>query len=133
MIYSKQRLRELASIKKAALTRIQTDITEFDPTASSTYVQEFTEEFHTFDDVCSMREVLDEARFADLIWIGDYHALSRAQSFAGEFLRLLSVDQPNIIVAVEPVFARNQGTLDLWQAGEISEREFLKRIRYEQE
>src|SRR4051812_38414497 len=103
MTYSKQRLKELASIKKAALTRIQSDISEFESTIRGMYVQEYTDEFRTFEDVCSRDDVFEDAQSADLIWIGDYHALPRSQSFARDFLQELALDPGNLILAVEPI------------------------------
>jgi hypothetical protein len=39
----------------------------------------------------------------------------------------------HVALAVEPIFARNQEILDLWMLGEMSEHEFLERIRYHEE
>src|SRR5215475_11993509 len=69
----------------------------------------------------------------DLIWIGDYHALSRFQEFAATFLRDLHKRKANIGLAVEPVFSRHQRILDRWMAGKMSEQAFLEAIRYHDE
>jgi hypothetical protein len=39
----------------------------------------------------------------------------------------------NVALAVEPVFAGSQKTLDQWMTGKISEQEFLDRIHYKEE
>ena len=62
MTYSKQRLREVTGLKREAVRRIQTDIGEIDPSPSSKYIQEFSEEFDTFEATVRHREKsLDEA------------------------------------------------------------------------
>src|SRR5882672_7376676 len=129
MTYSKQRLREVTALKRQAVRRIQRDIGEIDASPSRKYIQEFNREFQTFDTVCDPAEVFEEARQANLIWIGDYHALARSQTYAKDLVRHLAArKQNNIAVAVEPVFARHQQVLDEWMAGKISEQEFLDRI-----
>ena len=134
MTYSKQRLREVTALKRQAVRRIQKDIGEIDASPSRKYIQEFNREFQTFDRVCDPAEIFGEARQANLIWVGDYHALARSQTYAREFVRQLAAQkQNNIAIAVEPLFARHQPVLDEWMTGEISEQEFLDRIRYHEE
>lgn len=130
MTYSKQRLREVTALKRAAVERIQNDIGEL---PSRKYIQEFNSEFRTFQSVCGPEEIFLEAAVANLIWIGDYHALSRSQSFAADFVRKLAAQDANVALAVEPVFARNQKILDRWMSGKISEQEFLNGVRYYEE
>jgi uncharacterized iron-regulated protein len=130
MTYSKQRLKEVTALKRAAVQRIQSDIDEIDASTSRKYIQEFNREFQTFQSVCAPSEVLQQAQEANLIWIGDYHALVQSQTYATEFIRSLAARKNDLAVAVEPVFARNQEVLDRWMAGRISEEEFLDRIHY---
>ena len=133
MTYSRQRLKEVTALKREAVRRIQNDIGEIGASPSQKYIQEFTREFQTFEAVVAPAEILEAARRANLIWIGDYHALTRSQTYASEFLRELKTRKNNIAVAVEPVFARNQEVLTRWMAGKISEQEFLDRIHYREE
>ena len=133
MTYSKQRLREITALKREAVRRIQTDIGEIHPSPTRKYIHEFNREFQDFDTVCSAGDILEEATQANLIWIGDYHALPTSQSYAVHFLKELANTKKNMALAVEPVFARNQKILDAWIAGKISEQEFLDQIRYEEE
>ncbi len=133
MTYSRQRLKEVTALKREAVRRIQNDIGEMGASPSRKYIQEFNREFQTFESVTDRGQILEEAQKANLIWIGDYHALIRSQTYASEFLRELKIRKNGIAVAVEPVFARNQEILDCWMAGKISEQEFLERIRYGEE
>jgi hypothetical protein len=133
MTYSKQRLREVTNLKRAAVRRIQSDICELDASPSRKYIQEFNREFQTFQSVCEPRDILEKASQANLVWIGDYHALERSQTYAAQFIRALAGRGVPVAVAVEPVFARAQETLDQWMADKISEDEFLERTRYHEE
>jgi hypothetical protein len=134
MTYSKQRLREVTALKREAVRRIQSDIDEIDASPSRKYIQEFNREFHDFDSVCEPAEVFEQAQESNLIWVGDYHALTRSQTYAMKFVRDLAAQKKNnVAVAVEPVFGRNQQVLDEWMAGKISEQEFLDRIHYYEE
>src|SRR5262249_27036597 len=87
----------------------------------------------SFENVCGFSEVLDEAAASNLIWIGDYHALSRFQQFAADFVHELYRKNTNIALGVEPVFARQQKLLDRWMMGRISEQAFLEGIHYAEE
>jgi len=73
------------------------------------------------------------ARRADVIYIGDYHALPSCQRFAAEMLGRLAKGRRRLILAVEMVFSSHQRLLDRYQAGSLPEAEFLRRIRYEQD
>ncbi|MBI4472676.1 MAG: ChaN family lipoprotein, partial [Acidobacteria bacterium] len=133
MMYTKQRLKEETALKRAAVRRILKDIRKLHSVSSRKYIDEFTSEFKTYQAVCEPERILDEAQHSNLIWIGDYHALYRSQEFAAQFIRDLAAHNPNLAVAVEPVFSRQQKILDRWSAGKLSEPEFLNRIRYEEE
>jgi hypothetical protein len=133
MTYSKQRLRQVTALKREAVRRIQTGIGEIHASPSRKYIQEFNHEFETFESPCGHAEILSKALEANLIWVGDYHALPASQNYVADLLKELTQYKRDIALAVEPVFARNQGTLDRWMSGRISEQEFLDRIRYHEE
>jgi hypothetical protein len=133
MPYSQRRIKEVAEIKQTAVHRIRTAIGQIDTSPSFKYIRDFATEFASFDSVCQYSDILDDAATANLIWIGDYHALSRFQQFAADFVRDLYRKNTNIALGVEPVFARNQKLLDRWMKGQISEQAFLEGIRYEDE
>ncbi len=133
MTYSKQRLREVIALKRAAVRRIQNGIGEFTVSSGGKYIRDFNREFQTFQAICQADVILEEASDANLVWIGDYHALSRGQNYAAQFVRELAGRNLNLALAVEPVFARSQNVLERWMSGKISEQEFLDGIRYDQE
>jgi hypothetical protein len=133
MTYSKQRLRVIAKLQREAVRRIQTDIGEIHPSPSRKYIQEFSEEFQDFESSCESAEVLRRACEANLVWVGDYHALTKSQLYVVELLKDLTAQKKNVALAVEPIFARSQEVLDRWMSGKISEQEFLERVRYYEE
>src|SRR5215471_20594297 len=120
MRYSQRRIKEVAEVKQTAVNRIRRAIGQIDTSPSFKYIQDFATEFASFESVCEFSEILDEAAASNLIWIGDYHALSRFQEFAADFVRDLYRKNPNIALGVEPVFARHQKLLNRWMAGRIS-------------
>src|SRR5262249_56163255 len=130
MTYSKQRLKEVTALKREAVRRIQTDIGEIHPSPTRKYIHEFNREFQSFESVCDHDEILTAACQANLIWIGDYHALSASQNFVASLLKEIVERKRDVALAVEPVFARNQKVLDTWMAGRMSEQEFLDPIPY---
>src|SRR5437870_4348281 len=133
MTYSKQRLREIIALKRAAVRRIQNGIGEFTVSSGGKYIRDFNREFQTFQAICQADAMLEEASDAKLVWIGDYHALSGSQNYAAQFVRELAGRNLNLALAVEPVFARSQNVLERWMSGRISEQEFLDGIRYDEE
>jgi hypothetical protein len=133
MTYSKQRLRQVTHLQRETVRRIQTDIGEIHPSPSRKYIREFTNEFNAFESVCDPDEVLRAAVKANLIWVGDYHALAKSQIYVVELLKGIAERKPNVSLAVEPIFARSQDVLDRWMSGQISEQEFLERIHYHEE
>ena len=69
---------------------------------------------------------------ADVILIGDYHALPAAQRFAASLFEERSQpgDRP-VVLAVETIFSRDQHILDEWWRREIDEDELRQRIRFD--
>jgi hypothetical protein len=133
MTYSKQRLREVTELQREAVRRIQTAIGEIHPSPTRKYILEFSQEFDSFESACTPDEVLNDAIAANLVWVGDYHALTRSQLYVVELLREMARRKDNLALAVEPIFGRSQEVLDRWMSGKISEQEFLERIRYYEE
>ena len=133
MAYSKQRIKEIADVKQTAVRRIRTAIDDINLSRTHKYIEDFNAEFATFQDVCEPDEILRNAANAHLVWIGDYHVLSRFQEFVSDFVRKLFRLNRNIALGVEPVFARHQKILDRWMKGRISEQAFLEAIRYDEE
>lgn len=66
---------------------------------------------------------------SDVVFVGDYHTLARAQRAFIELCRTVPTAQ-SVIVALEFVCGRHQPHIDAYQAGAIDEYDFLRRIGY---
>jgi hypothetical protein len=133
MTYSKQRLRQIAELQRKAVRRIQTGIGELHPSPSRRYIQDFNEEYADFETTCEPGDIVRGSLDTNLVWVGDYHALGKSQLYVVELLKELTRCKDKVALAVEPIFARSQETLDRWMSGKISEQEFLERTRYHED
>jgi hypothetical protein len=96
------------------------------------YLREFHEAFRSYDSVVDAQQILSAVDSADVVLIGDYHALPAAQRYAATLLeqRALSGGRP-VVLAVETIFARDQHILDEWWRREIHESELRERVRFD--
>src|SRR5438445_10334716 len=117
-----------------ALAGVQREIGANDHNGRRKYLQDFTRAFRSYQSVISRDELIATVAVADVVLIGDYHALPSAQQFAATLLesRALAGDRPGVL-GVETIFARDQHILDEWWRREISEAELRKRIRDERD
>lgn len=98
------------------------------------YLREYNQAFRSYQKVLSPAGVDAAIRSADIVLIGDYHALPNAQHFAAELLekRCQPGDRP-VVLGLEPVFSRDQHILDQWWRREIDANELRRRIRFDVE
>src|SRR5207245_3809822 len=91
-----------------------------------------TRAFRCYQSVINRYELIATVAAADVVLIGDYHALPSAQQSAATLLesRALAGDRP-VVLGVETIFARDQHILDEWWHREITEAELRKRIRFD--
>ena len=115
-----------------ALAGVQREIGANDHNGRRKYLQDYTRAFRSYQSVINRYELIATVAAADVVLIGDYHALPSAQQFAATLLesRALAGDRP-VVLGVETIFARDQHILDEWWRREISEAELRKRIRFD--
>ena len=115
-----------------ALAGVQREIGANDHNGRRKYLQDYTRSFRSYQAVISRDELITTVAAADVVLIGDYHALPSAQQFAAALLesRALAGDRP-VVLGVETIFARDQHILDEWWRREITEAELRKRIRFD--
>jgi len=96
------------------------------------YLREFNKAFRTYESVLTTEEVQSALRAADVVLIGDYHALPSSQRSAASLLeqRALVGDRP-VVLGLETIFVRDQHILDEWWRREIDEAELRQRIRFD--
>ena len=115
-----------------ALAEVEREIRAQDSHSRRKYLREFNQSFRSYESVLSADEVQATLRSADIVLIGDYHALPASQRCAASLLeqRSLVGDRP-VILGVETIFARDQHILDEWWRREIDETELRQRIRFD--
>src|SRR5206468_12792548 len=102
MSYCRRRLNEVVALQKDILNRIEADLGEFGNSPRRKYIQEFHDEFQSFEAPCTNPEILQAAASANLVWIGDYHALVKSRTFAADLIRQIAhLKNFNIALGVE--------------------------------
>src|SRR3984893_15409100 len=96
------------------------------------YLREFTEAYCGYDSLLDSLEIQRALHAANIVLIGDYHALPGAQRYAASVIeqRALAGDRP-VVLGVETIFARDQHILEEWWRREIDESELRQRIRFD--
>jgi uncharacterized iron-regulated protein len=115
-----------------ALAGVEREIRSQDSHGRRKYLREFNESFRTYESVLTLDQVHESLRAADIVLIGDYHALAASQRSAASLLeqRALAGGRP-VILGVETIFARDQHILDEWWRRDIDEDELRQRIRFD--
>src|SRR5712691_6641718 len=115
-----------------ALAGVEREIRAQDSHNRRKYLREFNEAFRNYDSLLDSAQIQNSIGSADVVLIGDYHALPAAQRHAATLIeqRVLAGDRP-VVLGVETIFARDQHILDEWWRREIDEDELRQRIRFE--
>jgi len=115
-----------------ALAGVEREIRFQDQHSRRKYLREFNQAFRRYECLLDSEQVRSELHSADIILIGDYHALPTAQRHAASLIeqRALAGDRP-VILGIETIFARDQHILDEWWRREIEEDEFRQRVRFD--
>jgi hypothetical protein len=124
------RARRRTAAQQLALKQVKRDINLTDPHGRLKYLRDFTEAFLDYSKVLTEAELDDRYGSADVLLVGDYHALAASQNFAAELLSKLGSAGRPVILALEMVFVRDQRVLDRWYRGDISEDELRAGLRY---
>jgi hypothetical protein len=114
-----------------ALAEVERTIRATDTKCRRKYLRDFSEAFQTYRRVLPYAELESQLNRADVILVGDYHALPASQRFTAELLRRLAATGRTIVLGVEAIVARDQRIVDEWQRGEIDTQELCSRIRFE--
>jgi hypothetical protein len=115
-----------------ALSSVRREIRSRDSASRSKYLREFTTAFRSYDATLTSEQLDDRLATADVVFVGDYHALPASQRFAATLVEQLAAKRP-VVLGVEAVLSRDQQILDLWWRREIGEEELRKRLRFDRE
>ena len=115
-----------------ALAGVEREIRAQDSHSRRKYLREFNQAFLRYDSLLDSEQLQTALRSADVVLIGDYHALPAAQRHAAALIeqRSLVGDRP-VVLGVETIFARDQHILEEWWRREIDESELRQRIRFD--
>src|SRR5579864_5733405 len=115
-----------------ALAGVEREIRLQDSHSRRKYLREFNQAFRKYDCVLDSEQLRSTLHAADLVLVGDYHALPVAQRYAASLIeqRALAGDRP-VVLGVETIFARDQHILEEWWRREIDENELRQRIRFD--
>jgi heme-binding uptake protein ChaN (Tiki superfamily) len=127
------RARRRTAAQQLALLQVKREISATDPHGRLKYVRDFSEAFRDYRLALSDTELKQQFSSADVLLVGDYHALAASQDFAAALISQLTPDGRPIVLALEMAFSRDQYVLDEWLRGEISEDELRAGIRYDDE
>jgi len=121
-----------SAVQLHALAGVEREIRAQDSHNRRKYLREFNQSFRTYESMLDSDQVQTAVRAADVVLIGDYHALPAAQRYAASLIeqRALIGDRP-VVLGVETVYARDQHILDEWWRREIDENELRQRIRFD--
>jgi len=128
-----------------AIAGVERTIRASDRIGRRKYLLDFSEAFRSYDFVLQPGKFHALLQQADIVLVGDYHALPASQRYAASLIRDLGILYsgtplfPNtpaegtreIVVGLETVFSRNQHILDEWMQQEIGESELRERIRFD--
>jgi hypothetical protein len=108
------RLRRNAA-QLTALAGVEREIRAQDSHGRRKYLREFSQAFRDYDSLLDSQQIQNALQSADVVLIGDYHALPAAQRYAASLVeqRALAGDRP-VVLGVETIFARDQHILDEW-------------------
>jgi hypothetical protein len=115
-----------------ALEGVEREIRSQDSHNRRKYLREFNQAYRNYDSVLNSQQIQSALHSADVVLIGDYHALPAAQRHAASLIeqRALAGDRP-VVLGVETIFARDQHILDEWWRRDIDETELRQRIRFD--
>jgi len=126
-------VKEEIAFHRRVVSALKKEIAQVDRNAAREYIRSFTREFRAFDAFSTWDDLIISCYKADIVYLGDYHALTSSQMFAARLLKEIASRSRQVILAVEMVYGRNQRALDQWMSGAIDESEFKRRIRYDLE
>ena len=121
-----------SAAQRHALAGVEREIRSTDRHGQRKYLRDFIQAFRTYESVLNPQQLHSLVHDADILLIGDYHALPASQRFAAALFeqRAHTGDRP-VVLGVETIFARDQHILDEWWRREIDEQELRQRVRFD--
>lgn len=122
-----------------AIAGVEREIRATDHNGRRKYLLDFSEAFRSYESVLPADKLPELIQQADILLIGDYHALPASQRYAASLITGLSAlpfsegegGPREVVIGVETVFSRDQHIVDEWMREEIGESELRERIRFD--
>ncbi len=115
-----------------ALTGVEREIRANDPNGRRKYLKDYSQAFLSYGSVLDEPALRAQINNADIVLIGDYHALPASQRYTASLLEQRALDGGRpVVLGVETIFARDQHILNEWWRREIDEAELRERIRFD--
>lgn len=114
-----------------ALAEVERTIRATDTICRRKYLRDFNQAFQSYRRVLRTGELDQRLAQAEIVLVGDYHALPASQQFTAALLEKLASLGKQVVLGVEAIVARDQHILDEWQDREIDSDELRSRIRFE--
>lgn len=114
-----------------ALASVERDIRATDHAPGRKYLRDFHDAYRSYQKVLTGDQVRDQMAEADIVLVGDYHALPNSQRYLASLLRDPAVHHRPLVLGLETIFSRDQHILDEWQRREIDESELRQRMRFD--
>jgi len=95
------------------------------------YQRDYQKEIEREWSVSSVKDLIHSTQDANVLLLGDFHALYQSQKGHLRVLRLLPRARPKLLF-IEFISAKDQLILDAYMRGEISDRVFLKEVRWKE-
>jgi hypothetical protein len=127
------RARRTTAAQQLGLLQVKREISATDPHGRLKYIRDFSEAFRDYRRALTDTEFRQQYHTADVILVGDYHALAASQEFAASLVGQLAASGRPVVLALEMAFSRDQYVIDEWLRGEISEEELRSGLRYDDE
>ena len=119
--------------QRAAADKLRREVLGADGSLMYPYFRGLRRQLRTFRRPLELEAIFDACREADLVYVGDFHAVPAFQEFAGELLTHVARGKGKVGFGVEFIYTRQQRLLDRRQAGLIDDETFLRRIHYREE
>ncbi|HEY7096679.1 MAG TPA: ChaN family lipoprotein [Terriglobales bacterium] len=115
-----------------ALAGVRREIRSQDSSEHRKYLKDFSQAYRSYESVLDNDQLAAEIQKADILLIGDYHALPASQRYAAALMeqRAQPGDRP-IVLGVETIFSRDQHIVDEWWRHEADENELRHRLRFD--
>jgi hypothetical protein len=114
-----------------ALASVEREIRSYDHAGGRKYLRDFYNAYRSYKTVLGSGQVRAAVGEADVVLVGDYHALPSSQRYLASLIHDPEVHQRPMVLGVETIFARDQHIVDEWWRGEIDEAELRQRIRFD--